>query len=134
MEQYNNYSPAPGVKLNGQLTLGENIGDLGGVLLDHSAYQKYAASHYPEGNAPILNGFTGNQRFFMGYAQVWRSITTAERARELASTNPHIARENSEPMASCVILILGMKLLESLKPINCFCPKSKESVFGRAFR
>ena len=87
--QYNNYSPIAGVRLNGQLTLGENIGDMGGVSLAFGAYQKYAAAKYPNGTPPVLDGFTGNQRFFLGYAQVWRSLMTDDRARLSALTDPH---------------------------------------------
>lgn len=87
--QYNNYSPVPGVKLNGQLTLGENIGDMCGVAVAYSAYQKYAAAKYPDGKAPVLDGYTGNQRFFMGFAQLWRSISTDDAKRMLALTDVH---------------------------------------------
>jgi endothelin-converting enzyme/putative endopeptidase len=87
--QYDRYSPIPGAHINGKLTLGENIGDMGGLSLAYSAYQKYKAEKYPDGKEPILDGFTGNQRFFLADAQVWRSITTDDRMRFLLLTNPH---------------------------------------------
>ncbi|MCQ8119557.1 M13 family metallopeptidase [Methylomonas rosea] len=87
--QYNAYEPIQGLHLNGQLTLGENIGDMGGVSLAYTAYQKYAAARYPNGEAPVLDGFTGNQRFFLGFAQVWRNKATDDLARMLAMIDVH---------------------------------------------
>jgi len=87
--QYNAYAPIPGVQLNGQLTLGENIGDLGGIAMAYSAYQKYVAAKYPHAAPPVINGFTGDQRFFLGFAQLWRNIMLDETTRMLALTNPH---------------------------------------------
>jgi len=87
--QYNNYSPIKGVNLNGQLTLGENIGDMCGLTIAYSAYQKYVAAKYPDGKPLVLDGFTGNQRFFMGYAQLWRSVMTDDVTRMYALTDPH---------------------------------------------
>ena len=87
--QYNQYSPIPGVQVNGQLTLGENIGDLGGITTSYTAYQNFVAAKYPDGKPPVLDGFTGDQRFFLGYAQLWRNITTDDTVRLLTLTNPH---------------------------------------------
>jgi len=87
--QYNGYSPIKGVNLNGQLTLGENIGDMCGVAVAYSAYQKFAAAKYPDGKPPVLDGYTGNQRFFLGYAQLWRSVMTDDAVRMRALTDPH---------------------------------------------
>ena len=87
--QYNKYSPIKGVHLNGQLTLGENIGDMCGVAVAYSAYQKYAAAKYPDGKPPVLDGYTGNQRFFMGFAQLWRNVMTDDVTRMYALTDPH---------------------------------------------
>ena len=67
IEQYSAYEPLPGQKLNGALTIGENIGDLGGATI---AYQGYKLSLRGK-EAPVLDGFTGDQRFFIGYAQIW---------------------------------------------------------------
>jgi putative endopeptidase len=87
--QYDQYSPMPGVHVNGKLTLGENIGDMGGISLGYSAFKKYEAAKYPDGKAPILDGFSGDQRFFFGYAQLWRSLMTPDRTRLEAMTNVH---------------------------------------------
>lgn len=87
--QYNGYSPIKGLHLNGQLTLGENIGDMCGVAVAYSAYQKYAAAKYPDGKPPVLDGFTGNQRFFLGYAQLWRSLLTDDVLRMYTLTDGH---------------------------------------------
>lgn len=87
--QYNKYSPIKGLQLNGELTLGENIGDMCGVAVAYSAYQKYAAAKYPDGKPPVLDGYTGNQRFFMGYAQLWRNLMTDDAIRMYALTDVH---------------------------------------------
>jgi endothelin-converting enzyme/putative endopeptidase len=89
VNQYNTYSPLPGVKVNGQLTLGENIGDLGGISMAYSAYQKYIAAKYPNAAPPVIDGFTGNQRFFLGFAQLWRQIKTDDTMRNQILTDPH---------------------------------------------
>jgi endothelin-converting enzyme/putative endopeptidase len=86
--QYNDYSPLPGLKMNGQLTLGENIGDLGGLTIAWSGYRKFVESEY-HGKAPVLDGFTGDQRFFLGYAQLWRSVATDDFLRKITLTDPH---------------------------------------------
>lgn len=87
--QYNGYSPVKGIYLNGQLTLGENIGDMSGAAVAYTAYQKYAAAKYPNATAPVLDGYTGYQRFFLGFAQMWRNIATDGRRRTLALIDPH---------------------------------------------
>jgi endothelin-converting enzyme/putative endopeptidase len=89
VNQYNAYSPLQGVQVNGQLTLGENIGDLGGISMAYSAYQKYVAAKYPNAASPVLDGFTGNQRFFLGFAQLWRQIKTDDTMRNQILTDPH---------------------------------------------
>ena len=88
VEQYNQYSPIPGVFVNGQLTLGENIGDMTGISIAWTAWKKYEEAHYPEGS-PVLDGYTGDQRFFMGFAQLWRSLKTDEITRQLALSDNH---------------------------------------------
>jgi endothelin-converting enzyme/putative endopeptidase len=86
--QFDAYSPIEGVSVNGQLTLGENIGDLGGLAIAHDAYQRFVAEEY-DGNAPLIDGFTGNQRLFLSYAQIWRSKMTEDRQRQLLLVDPH---------------------------------------------
>ena len=71
--------------VNGRLTLGENIGDLGGLSLAYRAYKMSLNG----GKAPVLDGFTGDQRFFMGFAQVWRERIREEEARKRLATDPH---------------------------------------------
>jgi len=83
--QYNAASPLPGVNVNGELTLGENIGDLGGVSIAFKAYQ-ISLGDKP---SPKIDGMTGEQRFFMGWAQVWRQKRREAYARQLALTDPH---------------------------------------------
>lgn len=67
VKQFASYTPLPGKQINGELTLGENIADLAGVAMAYRAYQLALAGK----PAPELDGFTGDQRFFIGYAQVW---------------------------------------------------------------
>ena len=86
--QFNQYEPLEGLHVNGELTLGENIGDLGGVTIAFNAYQNYVAKHYSSG-APVIDGFSGDQRFFISFAQLWRELTTPSRLRQQVLTNPH---------------------------------------------
>jgi putative endopeptidase len=88
--QYNALSPAglPDHTVNGELTLGENIGDLGGLLIALKAYD-LAVTDSGADEPPVIEGLTGHQRLFFAYAQVWRAKTTeAETIRRLAS-DPH---------------------------------------------
>ena len=85
IEQYNQYEPIKGYKVNGALTIGENIGDLGGASIAYKAYQ-IALNGQP---SPTLDGFTGDQRFFIGFAQVWSSMRRDELALERIKTDPH---------------------------------------------
>ena len=89
--QYDAFAPAqlPDQHVNGALTIGENIGDLGGLTIAHKAY-KIALDGK---DAPVLDGRLGPQRFFIGWAQVWRSkARDAELTRRLA-TDPHSPTE-----------------------------------------
>lgn len=83
--QYESYEGLPGLHLNGKLTMGENIGDLSGVAI---ALQAYHASLGGK-PAPVLDGFTGDQRFFLAFAQVWRGKYTDAAMRQQVLTNPH---------------------------------------------
>ncbi|HUQ14215.1 MAG TPA: M13 family metallopeptidase [Novosphingobium sp.] len=85
--QYNALCPFDEGKtcVNGQLTMGENIGDLGGLSLAYRAY-KMSLGGKP---APVIDGVTGDQRFFMAYAQVWRSKEREAYLRQQIQTNPH---------------------------------------------
>ena len=87
VEQFNQYEPIPGTKINGKLTLGENIGDLGGIEMAYGAYQRYQAKH---GKAPVIGGLTGDQRFFLSYAQAWQSKVREDAERQRLLTDPQI--------------------------------------------
>jgi putative endopeptidase len=76
---------APGHKVNGALTVGENIGDLGGLTIGHLAY-RISLGDEP---APEIDGWTGDQRFFLGWAQVWRGAARAAEAERLLALDPH---------------------------------------------
>jgi endothelin-converting enzyme/putative endopeptidase len=88
-EQYNSYETA-GQHVNGALTMGENIGDLGGIEMAYAAYQRYQARHGP---APVIGGLTGDQRFFLAYAQAWRTNVREGALRQQVLTNPHSPAE-----------------------------------------
>ena len=83
--QYDRYEPLPGVHINGHLTLGENIGDLAGLSLALDAYHGSLGGRA----APVLSGFTGDQRFFMAYAQVYRTLQRESFLRQQLATDPH---------------------------------------------
>ena len=83
--QYESYEPLPGMKINGKLTLGENIGDLSGLAVAYRAYQLSLNGK----EAPVIEGFTGDQRFFMGWAQVWRIKARDEALRNQLLTDSH---------------------------------------------
>jgi endothelin-converting enzyme/putative endopeptidase len=83
--QYAKYKVFDDLSVNGELTLGENIGDLSGVTI---AYKAYKASLNGK-EAPVIDGLTGDQRFFMGYAQIWRSKIVEKSMRNRVATDPH---------------------------------------------
>lgn len=83
--QYDLYEPLEGVFVNGKLTLGENIGDLAGVTI---AYKAYTDSLNGEAS-PVLDGFTGEQRVFLGWAQVWQTKQRDEYTRNQVLSDPH---------------------------------------------
>jgi putative endopeptidase len=85
--QYEELRPleAQDVHVNGALTIGENIGDLGGLTIAIKAYQLSLNGK----SAPVIDGLTGNQRLFMGWAQCWRQKMRAEEVRRRVATDPH---------------------------------------------
>lgn len=87
--QYSAFEVLPKLHVNGQLTLGENIGDLTGVTLAYRAYKQSLGT----AKAPVIGGLTGDQRFFMGYAQAWRSKAREEQLRNQVLTDPHSPAE-----------------------------------------
>ena len=84
--QFDQYEPLPGVHIKGRLTLGENLADLGGLETAYAAYRRYVARH---GEPPVLDGFTGEQRFFIAYAQAWQNKAREDAERQQLLTDPH---------------------------------------------
>ncbi|WP_332856076.1 M13 family metallopeptidase [Duganella sp. S19_KUP01_CR8] len=84
-KQYDGYSPIKGYNVNGSLTLGENIADNSGVSIAYKAYKLSLGGK----EAPVIDGLTGDQRFYMGFAQVWRSKTRDAQQIVLIKTDPH---------------------------------------------
>jgi putative endopeptidase len=85
VKQFDSYEVEPGLHQNGKLVLGESIGDLGGLAIAYAAYEKSIEGHRPAD----VDGFTPEQRFFLGWAQVWGTNMRAEFARLQTNTNPH---------------------------------------------
>ncbi len=85
VKQYGAYKVFDDLYVNGKLTLGENIGDLSGVTI---AYRAYKESLHGK-PAPVIDGLTGDQRFFMGFAQVWRGKMVEKSLRNRVATDPH---------------------------------------------
>ncbi|MFT3729360.1 MAG: M13 family metallopeptidase [Terricaulis sp.] len=83
--QYESYTPLPGIHVNGRLTSGENIGDNGGLQAAHYAYTIALNGQTP----PVIDGLSGEQRFFLGWAQAWREAIRDEALRNQVLTNPH---------------------------------------------
>jgi endothelin-converting enzyme/putative endopeptidase len=88
VEQFNQYEPLPGTRINGKQNLGENIGDLGGLSVAYAAYRRFVAEKQG-GQAPALDGFTGDQRFFLAWAQVWRELVADPEQRRRLLSDPH---------------------------------------------
>jgi predicted metalloendopeptidase len=88
-DQYDQYSPFPGVNVKGKQTLGENIADVAGL---QAAYDAYRASLGGK-EAPVIDGFTGDQRFFIAYAQAWADKTREDALRQQIATNGHAPDE-----------------------------------------
>lgn len=89
VEQFNAFSPAPGLTVNGELTLGENLGDLGGLSIAYKAW-KLSLKGKP---SPVLDGFTGDRRLFMGWAQAWRTKAREQYLRQQVMADPHAPAE-----------------------------------------
>jgi putative endopeptidase len=83
--QFDSYEPVPGVYLKGDLTMGENIADLGGALVALDGYHQSLRGK----PAPVTDGLTGDQRFYLGYAQIWRQKQTDDSLRQQIVSNPH---------------------------------------------
>ncbi len=87
VDQFNGYEVVPGLNENGRLTLGENIGDLGGLNIAYTALMDALKKH-PQG---LIDGFTPEQRFFLGWAQVWAAKSTPQAERQQVLIDPHAA-------------------------------------------
>lgn len=88
VDQFNVYEPIPGSRINGRQNLGENIGDLGGLSIAHEAYRRFIAEKQG-GNAPVVDGLTGDQRFFLAWAQMWRNRVLADEQRRRILVDNH---------------------------------------------
>ena len=84
-QQINAYEPLPGMHVNGKLTMGENVADLAGLTVAHDAYIASLNGALP----PVINGFSADQRFYLGWAQVWRCNDREPALRQQLLTNPH---------------------------------------------
>jgi endothelin-converting enzyme/putative endopeptidase len=88
--QFDTYEPIPGVRIKGHLTLGENLADLGGLEAAYAAYHLYTARH---GEPPVIDGYTGDQRFFIAYAQSWQGKRREGAVRAQLLSDPHSPEE-----------------------------------------
>ena len=88
--QYNAFEVLPGLNVNGQLTLGENIGDIGGLGVAYQAYRRSLGGK----EAPVVDGLTGDQRFFLSFAQSWRGKRRDEVLRAQILSDPHAPQLN----------------------------------------
>ena len=86
--QYDTYCPIDDQCVSGRLSMGENIGDLGGLQMAYTAWREYVDEVYG-GEAPVIDGFTGDQRFFLAWAQVWRNLYTDDALRGQLVRGPH---------------------------------------------
>ncbi len=89
INQFNKYIAIDTLHVNGTLTQGENIADLGGLTMAYYAYKKSLNGK----KSPVMSGFTGEQRFFIAWAQGWKSLSRPEFMKQLISTNPHAPGE-----------------------------------------
>ncbi len=86
--QYSSYEPLPGLHIDGELEMGENIADLGGITLALEAYHRSLKGR----PAPVINGFTGDQRVFLGFAQAWRGKIRDDALRKQLASDQHAPR------------------------------------------
>jgi predicted metalloendopeptidase len=85
VKQYGRFAPLEGMTINGELTLGENIGDLGGLEIAYHAYKLSLDGK----EAPVIDGLTGDQRFFLGFAQIWKGKMRDEILTNQLASDPH---------------------------------------------
>jgi putative endopeptidase len=84
-QQINSYEPLPGMHVNGKLTMGENVADLAGLTIAHDAYMASLGGKQP----PVIDGMNADQRFYLGWAQVWRCKQREPALRQQLLTDPH---------------------------------------------
>jgi predicted metalloendopeptidase len=89
VREFNSFNPIDTLHINGELTLGENIADLGGLTIAYYAYKNALKGK----EAPVIDGFTGEQRFFLGWAQFWARKYRDETLRQRLLTDPHSPSE-----------------------------------------
>ena len=113
VEQYNKYEIFPGAFVKGDFTLGENIGDLAGLTIAYDAYKHSLGGK----EAPVIDGTTGDQRFYLGWAQVWRRNYREANLRQRLITDPHSPSEqrtwivrNLDPWYPAFSVVPGQKL------------------------
>ena len=87
-KQYSSYEAAPGIFINGDLTMGENIADMSGLEIAHEAYLMSLGGK----PAPVIDGLTGDQRFFLSFAQVWRGKQREDAIKTQVASDPHSPR------------------------------------------
>ena len=112
-KQYDAYEPLPGMHVQGKLTMGENTADLAGLTVAHDAYLASLGGSTP----PVIDGMTGDQRFYLGWAQVWRRNYREANLRQRLLTDPHSPSEqrgnivrNMDPWYSAFGAQPGQKL------------------------
>lgn len=125
-KQYDGYEPIAGTHIKGQLTIGENIGDLGGVEMAYAAFQRYQARH---GKAPTIGALTGDQRFFLAWAQVWQEKDREGALRQQLLTNAH-GRRCSASTASCATSTPGTPRSASSPATNCISRRRSACTSG----
>ena len=124
--QYSSFQPLPGVHVNGDLTMGENIADLGGLTLALDAY--HASLHGKP--APVIDGLTGDQRVFLGWAQAWRGKVTddyVKKAGRQRSAQPApVPRQRRRAQYRRLVRARSA----SSRAINCMCRPTNACIFG----
>ena len=127
IEQYNALAPkqTPDQHVNGALTIGENIGDLGGLGIAWKAYQVSLRGE----QAPVIDGLTGGQRFFLSWAWIWKQRTRDEEAIRLLATDPH-SPASSAATRSCGTSTSSTAHLMSAQPTSCGSTLQPGSVSG----
>ena len=105
VDQFNAFEPLPGEHINGELTLGENIGDLTGLTMGYAAYKKSLNGK----EAPVIDGMTGDQRFFLSFGQIWQRKFRDAALLNRLKTDPHSPGEYRANAVSYTHLTLPTK-------------------------